>query len=162
MTLKLSILLEDAQLKEDIVTKVNSQILYVEGCFIWTGASDKYGRITIMRKTYSVHRVVWMLTNGYIPEGVCVCHTCDKPLCCNPAHLFLGTDKDNAIDRNRKCRQARGERVGNSLLTELQVTSIRKYYSLGKSQKSLSEKYRVGAATIGQIVRRETWKHVVP
>jgi hypothetical protein len=38
------------------------------------------------------------------PE-LCVCHRCDNNNCINPAHMFIGTDKDNAQDcviKNRK------------------------------------------------------------
>lgn len=63
-----------------------------------------YGTIGVMGKTRRAHRVAWELANGPIPEGLLVCHHCDNPPCCNPAHLFLGTDKDNVADMRAKGR----------------------------------------------------------
>lgn len=41
-----------------------------------------------------------------------VLHSCDNPPCCNPAHLFLGTNADNTADRHAKGRDARGAAHG--------------------------------------------------
>jgi hypothetical protein len=69
-------------------------------CWNWIGyrTADGYGQYNHK----SSHRTAWELTNGSIAEGLCVCHTCDNPPCCNPAHLFLGTPRDNAQDATRK------------------------------------------------------------
>ena len=65
-------------------------------------------------KTYLIHRLAWEIANAEpIPPGMVVRHTCDNPRCCNPAHLILGTDKDNTDDmltRNRYSPNAVGYR----------------------------------------------------
>ena len=44
------------------------------------------------------HRMAWELSNGPVPHGLMVLHRCDNPVCCNPAHFFLGTNSDNIRD----------------------------------------------------------------
>lgn len=41
--------------------------------------------------------------------GVNVLHTCDNPPCCEPSHLFVGTQAVNQADKVAKGRQARGD-----------------------------------------------------
>lgn len=82
-------------------------------CWPWKGAwrTEKgYGRILKDRRkgrALRAHRVAWELAHGPIPLGLCVCHACDNPPCCNPAHLFLGTMLDNNRDRDAKDRHHR-------------------------------------------------------
>lgn len=51
------------------------------------------------------HRIAWLLTYGFIPQGLQVCHHCDYPPCCNPWHLFLGTPQANVQDACHKGRR---------------------------------------------------------
>ena len=81
----------------------------MSGCWLWTGAVKElgYGVIglgTRQQGTAKAHRVGWELRHGAIPAGMNVLHRCDTPSCVNPAHLFLGTLKDNAQDCVRKGR----------------------------------------------------------
>lgn len=78
-------------------------------CWEWGSSRNKkgYGQFTLYdRKSFNVkaHRMAWEVTNGKIPDGLFVCHHCDNPPCCNPAHLFVGTNSDNMKDASSKGR----------------------------------------------------------
>jgi hypothetical protein len=79
-----------------------------DGCWIWTGSkgSSGYGQITIKGQRWIVTRLMHVLHNGAIPPRQYLCHTCDTPPCCNPAHLFVGTMSDNIQDSISKGRNA--------------------------------------------------------
>lgn len=99
-------------------------------CWPWTGArAHGYGRIrTIGKRFCRAHRLAYALAHGD-PGPLLVCHRCDNPLCCNPAHLFLGTVQDNNLDRDAKHR-ARG-RHGITPLSA--VVAIKKALKDGRS-----------------------------
>src|SRR3990172_5475616 len=77
------------------------------GCWLWTaGCTDKgYGQFRLSGVNKLAHRTAWEFYRGPIPAGLCVLHRCDTPACVNPYHLFLGTQYDNAQDRENKNRR---------------------------------------------------------
>ena len=76
------------------------------GCWVWTGnvRNDGYGRTKFRGKDWGAHRLSFTVFRYPVPDGLFVCHTCDRPLCVNPDHLFLGTALDNNGDAKRKGR----------------------------------------------------------
>ena len=133
-------------------------------CWDWTGRLSRgYGHFYVARSLRYAHRIAWTLTHGD-PGEWCVLHRCDRPVCCNPAHLFLGTQADNIRDRDRKgrCRVGRGERHGNARFTEAEVRKIRLRHVGGWSCREMAKEYGVAPSTILRIVKRKTWKHVPP
>jgi hypothetical protein len=79
-------------------------------CWTWKGTAKSgwYGHFCVDGKRFYSHRLAYEMSFGPIPEGLIVCHRCDWPPCCNPSHLFTGTDADNAADKVRKGRAAWG------------------------------------------------------
>jgi len=112
------------------------------------------------------HRYFYEKVNGLIPEGMQVLHTCDNPLCINPKHLFLGTQSDNMKDASNKKRlrgyailDQNGENHPNAKLTWDKVEEIRGKYKGGMIRyRELAEMYNVNQATIGYVIRRDTWR----
>ena len=113
---------------------------------------------------YLAHRIAWELTNGEIPDGLCVLHNCpngDNPKCVNPSHLFLGTQLENIKDSINKERYTRGEKQGHHKLTEAQVLAIRQQYKIGNiTQTKLALDFGVSRRAIGMILNRTNWNYL--
>lgn len=75
-------------------------------CWIWEGRTvvGGYGIMKANGKRILAHRLSYEIHVGPIQRGRKICHTCDTPLCCNPYHLFEGTQRDNIMDMLRKGR----------------------------------------------------------
>ncbi len=76
-------------------------------CWSWSGAKDSRGYGTLNGGNgvpKRAHRISWEIHFGEIPAGLGVLHKCDNPECSNPDHLFLGTQKQNALDMSAKGR----------------------------------------------------------
>lgn len=135
-----------------------------EDCWEWLGAKDPngYGRVSIWcKKSQLAYRVAWKITHGVLFSNACILHRCDNPSCVNPSHLFIGTQKDNAEDRESKRRSPRGEDRPNSKLTEDAVLHIREIaQDKSMSFRALSRRYGVSLKTILQVVSGRTWGHV--
>lgn len=115
------------------------------------------------RKSESAHRLSYLISIGSIPDGMEVCHKCDNPLCINPAHLFVGTKKENAADRDRKGRNIvfTGEEQPRSKLTKKMVKDARwERVFQGTSFQKLADKYGVSKKTMQNAVKGITWKCV--
>lgn len=132
-------------------------------CWPWIGAqvSAGYGAIIVNGKQESAHRIAWMIENGTIPDGLFVLHHCDNPCCCNPSHLFLGTNRDNIQDCVRKCRNNApyGSAQHLAKLTDAQAKEIVLRFQAGEMQKDLAREFGLNKVTVWNIVRGHAWTH---
>jgi hypothetical protein len=133
------------------------------GCRLWTAKlyANGYGQFSAYGKQVYSHRFAWELTHGTIPDGLYVCHICDTPACCNPEHLFLGTNLDNITDMIEKGRNSKGEQRYNAKLTDDKVRNIRALYASGNyTYEQLAVSHDVTISCIEGIIQRRTWKRV--
>lgn len=138
-----------------------NKVRKTNNCWWWTGSKDAkgYGTFRYKEKTWRAHRVAWDMQNGPIPNGLCVLHKCDNPSCVKLDHLFLGTYRDNALDRESKNRGNHPvkEKSGKSYLTQLQVSEIRKFRKSGMTIRDIAAKIGTSKSNVHKIVLRQTW-----
>lgn len=105
-----------------------------------------------------VHRLVWEVANGPIPDGKEINHV-------------NGIKSDNRItnlevvSRLENMRHAYatglnkcfGERNGRAKLTPEQVSEIIARHSAGETARGLAKEFGVGETAVGKIVRGERW-----
>ena len=142
-------------------------------CWIWQGhkLSTGYGSTRFQGKRYNTHRLSWILHYGPIPDDLWVLHKCDNPSCVNPAHLFLGTPKDNTQDMVNKGRRgsggfykghpfAQGEAHHSATVNEAIVHDIRERFAQGQRVNAIAKEIGVSYATVWFIAHRKSWRHI--
>lgn len=138
-------------------------------CWQWVGARswNGYGRISFgvkrgnTRPVTGAHRASWQIHNGPIPPKMAVCHHCDNRICVNPAHLFLGTQKQNLQDAVQKGRREdwNGEKNINAKLTAAAVMLIREAgYTV--SMNEWARRLGVSRTAVGFARQGKTWKRI--
>ena len=138
-------------------------------CWLWLGSKlpTGYGLFyPAWRAQIYAHRFAWELEHDQsVPSGLHVMHSCDNPSCVNPAHLSIGTHKENMRDCVAKgrhvSRSPRGEEHYHHTLTEQDVRDIRTQHASGIPPRVLAPKYGVSRNHIDLVVRRKAWKHVI-
>jgi hypothetical protein len=154
-------------------------------CWVWNGAKithkrtgDSYGciagkidgvRYVKQGRQILAHRASWILHYGAIPvgegyHGTVVRHKCDNPLCVNPEHLELGTQKDNVDDMLKRNRgdisgfvNKRGTEHRNAKLNAEQVAEI---VNSSEMNYVLAEKYGVSTHCIKRVRCGKTYFNI--
>lgn len=138
------------------------------GCLHWNSVKDKdgYGKVYQAHKgktkKFFAHRVSFLIHRGVIPDGMCVCHSCDNRICVNPSHLWIGTPIRNALDCDMKFRRCMGSSLPQSKMDEEKVYRMRSIYSKGGiTYKKIAVQFGISWQNTAKIMRRETWSHVI-
>jgi hypothetical protein len=129
----------------------------VTGCWNWTLSCfpPGYGQSGAARSAgldQYAHRLAFTAFKGPIPKGKLVRHwRCHNPPCCNPAHLVLGTRRDNMLDN------LRAGLPHTIKLTPAKVARIRKLIAKGEKQRVIAEKFGVKRTAINRINTGRRW-----
>jgi hypothetical protein len=109
-----------------------------------------------------LHHVIAEMIYGPCPDGLQVLHSDDDKHNLDPANLYYGTPKRNALDRvkNGRTRKAKGEDNSNVILTEDDVREIRRLRAIGWKRRQIAEKFHVATKTVDGIVSGKRWPHV--
>lgn len=117
----------------EFVKSFNIRLLKDEAtnCLEWQGyrRPSGHGQVRVNQVLYATHRLAWELANGPIPDGLQVNHKpkeCNNPPCCNPEHLYLGTQQQNVADAVSLGEHQIGSRNSQAIITEAQVAFLRK------------------------------------
>ncbi len=150
-----------------------------DGCWLWAGAKSSKGYGLIGEggrngRDLLAHRVSYQLQVGEIPDGLSILHSCDTPLCVNPAHLRCGTTQENIAEAYEKKRKAspfadpknryQGPRTGlkgaantNARLTDDDIRAIRLRTD---KPRFVAKDYNITSDYVTMIRKRKVWKHV--
>lgn len=149
------------------VTRCSHGLDCIACCWLWNKSKHQqgYGQLHIGnalegQQLVRAHRYSWIIAHGAIPAGAFVCHSCDNPPCVNPAHLWLGTQKENRHDAQRKGRLGKNW-VRPAKLSHEAVTQIRQLSSEGMPGKDLALCFHVSTSLISRILhgtRRQSVK----
>jgi len=147
-------------------------------CWPWLlgRTTDGYGRVRLDGMKLRAHRIAYLAAKGPISNGLLVCHACDNPPCCNPAHLWLGTVLDNTRDAQRKGRLVPpphngriqptppspqfGVSNGAAKLTEESVRAMRADYRSMGSYASVARRYSISVSQGYRVITGQYWSHV--
>lgn len=154
----------------DFPIRFFSKVRITESYWFWDGATMRFGYGYIQKYGFNgapvirAHRASYILHFGPIPHGLCVLHDCpdgDCPNCVNPAHLRIGNQKDNAMDREAKNRgnHSKGQVHPKHKLTDEQIGYIFSVYPK-INQSQLARELGVTQTAIWYIVHRKTWRHL--
>jgi len=120
-----------------------------DGCWIWIGArmSTGYGMLMTGCGATLAHRLSYEHYISPLNKDDLVLHTCDRRTCVNPAHLFVGSHKDNTQDMLAKGRN-------DYKYTQALKDEIKAAYETGEwQQKQLAERFGVSRTHVNRIVR---------
>lgn len=141
----------------------------LDDCWEWQGARtgpNKYAQTCYYSdgRLYYVHRIAYHLTREPIPLSApkdqtafgFVLHSCDNRICCNPAHLFLGTQSDNLFDMQKKKRHPRAK------LSVEQVKEIRRRAATKQeSQRAIAKAIGVNHSSVWMVINKRSYPYVV-
>lgn len=124
------------------------------GCWLWgwSFSSTGYGQLSVNGVPRTTHVVAWELLRGAIPKDKFVLHRCDVRACCNPDHLFLGTQADNVADMIAKGRNATGFDLPQTKLSVDLANVILEAIAVGdRSQNQIARDLGVGATLVSNV-----------
>lgn len=146
-----------------------------KGCWICTSHckdKDGYAKIFVFNNHLRLHRYVYTILKGDIPENMVIRHKCDNPSCINPEHLEVGTVIQNVLDKIKRgrmpkscydnleiARHKRGQDKAGNKLTETQVLEI---FNSKLSHSKLSNIYNISPSNVYKIKHKKSWGWLTP
>lgn len=130
-------------------------------CWEWLSSLKKesgYGQIMVWGSMQLAHRIVCYLMHGDFGR-LNALHRCDNRVCCNPFHLYPGTQKRNvqdALERGRyRCGGVGkfGESNPNSKYTDAQIARVRELLTTDMTQRQIAAECGVTQRLVSMLYR---------
>lgn len=114
-----------------------------------------YGRFDIDGgKWITASRAAYMLRSGGLDKRTFVLHKCDTPLCCNPFHLYAGTQKQNVQDIYDRGRNT--PRSGHKITEEIAM----KIFSAEGTQNEIARRFGVSRSFVSLVKSGKRWPRI--
>lgn len=135
-------------------------------CWLWSGSAGgtkgwEYGSFWLNGEYVKAHRLAYVLANGAIPRGHVVAHHCDRPLCCNPAHLFACTQGDNLRDAASKNR-FNVPRPNRRKLNDDQIAAFFDLRAAGSTLQEIGDRFGVTKSFVSFVLRGKRRVYTAP
>lgn len=148
----------------ELLEKFEEKFVKTDFCWVWRGTTTTKGYGQFYCKEVGdvlAHRASYVIYKDKIPDGLNALHKCDNPLCVNPDHLFLGTQKDNIVDMIQKGRKVISHIFGHknpkSIFSESQVDEMRLLYSQGNRISEIHKIFGGSYQSVWSIIKGKTW-----
>ena len=156
--------------REAFLAWVKSNLVPNGECLDWRGPKDRdgYGRAWLGGVRFGVHRLMLEAAKGApLDENLFALHTCDRPSCANPDHLYWGTQADNTRDMDARGRRGVrmvgtriGEQIHNSKLNPIAVRVVRFLAARGVSVARLARAHGLSEGCLRHVIKGRAWTHV--
>jgi hypothetical protein len=140
-------------------------------CWPWLGgcSSNRYGIVWFKGIHISAHRLAWKFNRRRTPGRWHIRHRCDNPPCCNPKHLFRGTQTQNLREASKRGRMSENHRGpnptiqgvlnGQAKLTEAKVRWARRKHGV-LTISAMCKHLGITRGTLHPALTGKTWRHV--
>lgn len=123
----------------------------LKSCWEWTSTKTNmgYGVFGKYYKNQLAHRWSYEFHYGVnLLKNFVVRHTCDNPLCCNPTHLLIGTQKENIQDAYDRKRRVHPWKITKAILFEIYFLKEK-----GLMNKEIAKQLHISRQVVSKYLR---------
>lgn len=122
-------------------------------CVVWPGSRNHGGYAIWNRVGHArrVARAVWEATDGPVPEGREILHSCDESSCIRRGHLRAGSHSENMAEMTARGRAARGDRNGKTTLSDESIAEMRRLKATGLSNRQLAARFGMDRSNVSRV-----------
>lgn len=130
------------------------------GCWVWSQSTRKgYGRLIRKGRTWNAHVFSFSIFVRPVEDGEQINHKCHVRACCNPDHLYAGSQSENMADMKLagRVRYLKGDQNGNSRIDKEKARAI---YAANGIARDVAERFGVSISLVYAIRKKKVWAHI--